>query len=229
MCQCCFNKIWLVILSLSNNPERFLNIQLNVNTNWWNMSLKGLAVVFGDNFCMRVWGVCLSWICRDDFFSLCFPLAVKLIGLQTGCQFFKNVHFFDNPPLKCFIIYVLDFWPMPVECKMSMWLILISFLGVVERGFTNINENSWIIYKIIDFIFGFLTVSCSVSKVVIVNGNLFPGSSGERRVDVLQQPRRRELGRETAGLQVPGPLQSDDDHWGWRRHIYNPVQWRYLP
>ena len=43
---------------------------------------------------------CLSWICRDYFISLFFPLATKLIGPETGCQFFKNVDFFDNHPLK---------------------------------------------------------------------------------------------------------------------------------
>ena len=37
--------------------------------------------------------VCLGFV---DIFS---PLAAKLIGLQTGCQFFKNEDFFDNPPL----------------------------------------------------------------------------------------------------------------------------------
>ena len=42
----------------------------------------------------------MSWICRDYFFSVFFPLAAKLIGPKTGCQFFKNVDFFDNHPLK---------------------------------------------------------------------------------------------------------------------------------
>ena len=41
----------------------------------------------------------LSWICIDYFFSLFFPLAAKLIGPKTGCQFLKNVYFFDNGPL----------------------------------------------------------------------------------------------------------------------------------
>ena len=42
--------------------------------------------------------ICLGFV--DYFFSLFFPLAAKLIGPQTGYQFFKNVNFFDNPPLK---------------------------------------------------------------------------------------------------------------------------------
>ena len=79
----------------------------------WNLSLvlwsltrppcepvKGPVIIFGDSFCRTVWGVCLSWICIDYFFSLFFPLATKLIGPQTGCQFFKNVDFFDTGPLK---------------------------------------------------------------------------------------------------------------------------------
>ena len=41
----------------------------------------------------------MSWICIDYFFSLFFPLAAKLIGPKTGCQFLKNVDFFDNGPL----------------------------------------------------------------------------------------------------------------------------------
>ena len=60
------------------------------------ISFKGLVVIFGDSFCRRVWGVCLSWISRDYFFSLFFPLAAKLIGPQTGCQFLKIVDLFDN-------------------------------------------------------------------------------------------------------------------------------------
>ena len=47
---------------------------------------KGLGVGFGDSFCRTVWGVCLSLIVYFFFF----PLAVKLIGPRTGCQFFKN-------------------------------------------------------------------------------------------------------------------------------------------
>ena len=52
--------------------------------------LSILQIVF-----VRLWGVCLSWICGEHFF----PLAAKLIGSQTGCQFFKNTEFFANPPL----------------------------------------------------------------------------------------------------------------------------------
>ena len=65
----------------------------------WCASLKGLVVVFGGGFCRTVWGTCLSWICRDYFFPLFFPLAAKLIGPKMGCQFFTNVDFFDHPPL----------------------------------------------------------------------------------------------------------------------------------
>ena len=43
--------------------------------------------------------VCLGFI---DYFFLFFPLAAKLIVPQTGCQFFKNVDFLDNHPLKCY-------------------------------------------------------------------------------------------------------------------------------
>ena len=52
---------------------------------------------FGDRFCRTV---CLSWI-RQPFFTLfLFPLAVKLTGLRTGCQFLKNVNFSGIRPLK---------------------------------------------------------------------------------------------------------------------------------
>ena len=53
--------------------------------------------------------MCLSWIGRD-FFSLFFPLAVKLVGPQTGCQFFKNFYFsFDNPPLNLSLLNLVHF------------------------------------------------------------------------------------------------------------------------
>ena len=52
--------------------------------------IKGPDVIFGDSFCRTVWGVCWSWICVDYFRSLFFPLAAKLIGPQTGCQFLKK-------------------------------------------------------------------------------------------------------------------------------------------
>ena len=42
----------------------------------------------------------MSSICGYYFFSVFFPLAAKLIGPKRGCQFFKNVDFFDNHPLK---------------------------------------------------------------------------------------------------------------------------------
>ena len=51
----------------------------------------------------------MSWICRDYFISLFFSLAAKLIGLETGCQFFKNVDFFDNHPLNA-MAYLRDWW-----------------------------------------------------------------------------------------------------------------------
>ena len=34
------------------------------------------------------------------FYCLFFSLAAKLIGPRTGCQFFKNVDFLDQHPLK---------------------------------------------------------------------------------------------------------------------------------
>ena len=42
----------------------------------------------------------MSWICIDYFRSLFFPLAAKLIGPKTRCQFLKNVYFFLTRPLK---------------------------------------------------------------------------------------------------------------------------------
>ena len=51
----------------------------------------------------------MSWICIDYFFSLFFPLAAKLISLQTGCQFLKNVNFLDNGPLNA-MAYLRDPW-----------------------------------------------------------------------------------------------------------------------
>ena len=41
-------------------------------------------------------GQCEVFICLGllEIISLFFPLAMKLIGPQTGCQFFKNVNFF---------------------------------------------------------------------------------------------------------------------------------------
>ena len=48
--------------------------------------LRGVHNVFGDSFCRTVWGVCLDLV----HFFFFFPLAVKLRGLRTGCQFFKN-------------------------------------------------------------------------------------------------------------------------------------------
>ena len=44
--------------------------------------------------------VCLGFVEIISFLYF-FPLAAKLIGPQTGCQFFKNADFFDLPPLKC--------------------------------------------------------------------------------------------------------------------------------
>ena len=41
----------------------------------------------------------MSWICIGYFRSLFFPLAAKLIGPKTGCQFLKNVDFFLTRPL----------------------------------------------------------------------------------------------------------------------------------
>ena len=45
-----------------------------------------MCVGFGDICCRTVRGVCLDLV--EIFF---FPLAMKLIGPQTGCQFFKKM------------------------------------------------------------------------------------------------------------------------------------------
>ena len=58
---------------------------------WWSF----LAMVFVGQ-CEVL--VCLGFV--DCFFSVFFPLATKLIGPKTGCQFFENVEIFDNHPLK---------------------------------------------------------------------------------------------------------------------------------
>ena len=46
--------------------------------------IKGLVVVFGGDFCRTVWGACLSWICRDYFFSLFFPLGREAHRSENG-------------------------------------------------------------------------------------------------------------------------------------------------
>ena len=43
---------------------------------------------------------CLFVLDLYRLFSLFFPLAAKLIGPKTGCQFLRNIDFFDNGPLK---------------------------------------------------------------------------------------------------------------------------------
>ena len=43
-------------------------------------------------------GQCEVFVCLD--FVHFFPLAAKLIGPQTGCQFFKKCRFFLHLPLK---------------------------------------------------------------------------------------------------------------------------------
>ena len=42
----------------------------------------------------------MSWICRDYFFSLLFPLAAKLIGPQTGCHSLKRPIVLATLPLR---------------------------------------------------------------------------------------------------------------------------------
>ena len=54
---------------------------------WWSF----LEIVFV--------GQCEVFVCLGFVEIIFFSLAAKLIGPQTGCQSFKNVDFFDNPPL----------------------------------------------------------------------------------------------------------------------------------
>ena len=70
-----------------------------------SMSLfKGEVRLFGDSFCRRVWGTCLSWILLELFFFF-FRLAAKLIGPKILCQFFKNCWFFPGYPLKSMSLF----------------------------------------------------------------------------------------------------------------------------
>ena len=49
-------------------------------------------------------GQCEVFVCLEFaeiiFVFLFFPVAAKFIGPRMGCQFFINVNFLDNPPLK---------------------------------------------------------------------------------------------------------------------------------
>ena len=56
----------------------------------FNLLIKGVSDSFGDRFCRRVLGVCLDFV-SYIFFS---PLAAKLVGPRTVCQFFKQCQFF---------------------------------------------------------------------------------------------------------------------------------------
>ena len=88
------------IIKQKNKTLRTLK-QKNMEITITIRKLKGLVVVFGDGFCRTVRRARLSWICRDYFFSLFFPLAAKLIGPKMGCQFFKNVDFLTTTPFRC--------------------------------------------------------------------------------------------------------------------------------
>ena len=68
------------------------NPSLAALRDWWSF----LAMVFVGQ-CEAL--VCLGFV-EIISFLLFFPLAAKLIGPKTGCQFCKNVDFFDNHPLK---------------------------------------------------------------------------------------------------------------------------------
>ena len=67
---------------------------------WRNLRLKYVVV---EDKALRGWvsvleigfvGQCEAFVCLDFAYSFFFPLAVKLIGPRTGCQFFKNGKFF---------------------------------------------------------------------------------------------------------------------------------------
>ena len=72
----------------------------------------------------------MSWICIEYFFSVFFPLAAKLIGPKPGCQFFKNVDFFDNHPLNA-MAYLRDWWSLLAVVFVGQCEVLVC-LGFVE-------------------------------------------------------------------------------------------------
>ena len=74
---------------------------------------------------------CLSWICIDYFFSLFFPLAAKLIGPKTGCQFQKNVDFFGNGPLNCVVLEAAFLICMCLFIELRFYAIFLSVLDVL--------------------------------------------------------------------------------------------------
>ena len=80
----------IAILWTVNNPPGLQRLTYRIfcyyNFSWWSF----LEMVFVGQ--CEVLVLILYWL----FFSL----VAKLIAQQTGCQFSKNVDFFDNPPLK---------------------------------------------------------------------------------------------------------------------------------
>ena len=109
------------------------NQHLNFHPAFYSISiinyvhLKGEVMVFGDSFCRTVWGTCLSLILLELFFFFFFPLAAKLIGPKTGCQFFKNCWFFPVYPLNTIIIFWIKFhehWLQDTSSLMltRMWM-----------------------------------------------------------------------------------------------------------
>ena len=54
-------------------------------------------------------GQCEVFVCLGFVAFFFFPLAAKLIGLQTGCQFFKNIDFFWHHRLNA-MAYLRDWW-----------------------------------------------------------------------------------------------------------------------
>ena len=64
-------------------------------------------------------------------------MAAKLIGLQTGCQFFKNVIFFDNTPLNA-MAYLRDGWSFlgtgfVGQCEVFVCLEFVIFFSLAAK------------------------------------------------------------------------------------------------
>ena len=67
--------------------------------NWWSF-LETVFVGQCEVF------VCLGFV-EIIHFLYFFPLAAKIIGPQTGCQFFQNVDLFYNSPLNVLLLLTL--------------------------------------------------------------------------------------------------------------------------
>ena len=84
----------------SANGCQFLNVYFSGIHPLNSVShLRGLMLVLAIVFV----GQCEVFVCLgfvSYFLLFLFLLAVKLIGLQTGCQFLKNVYFSGIHPLK---------------------------------------------------------------------------------------------------------------------------------